>query len=122
MKSNQRLMPAPGAGKAGTSALWSRRRAYGSQLVSVRVAVDEARRLEAEELLVAPAQSDEIVVGPPLDDRAVLQHDDAVGAPHGREAVRDQDRGRAAGDLDEAVEQLCLGAHVEVRGRLVEHE
>ena len=55
-------------------------------------------------------------------DRAVGEHDDAVGHAHAREAVRDQHRGLAARQLLEALEHLELGARVERRRRLVEDQ
>ena len=50
------------------------------------------------------------------------QHDDVVGSAHGREAVRDKDRRETSRNLEEPIEQLDLGAHVEVGGRFVEHQ
>ena len=64
-------------------------------LLPVLVELDEARRLEVEHRAVAAAARHQLVVGAELDDRAVLEHADAVGVAHRREAVRDEDR-RAA--------------------------
>ena len=49
-----------------------------------------------------------------------LQDADAVGVADGREAVRDEDRRRLPGRGQDALEDLGLAAHVELRGRLVE--
>src|SRR3954451_24073698 len=57
-----------------------------------------------------------------LDDAAVLEDDDAVGATDGREAMRDEDRRQSARQLEEAVEERGLRAYVEVRRRLGENE
>ena len=63
-----------------------------------------------------------------LDDARAVEHDDQVGHPHGREAVRDQHRDAAVGRRRSrarggvALEQRVLGLGVERGGRLVEHE
>ena len=54
--------------------------------------------------------------------RALLDHDNATGGSHRGKPVRDQDRGQALGQLDEAVEELGLRADVLARGWLVEDE
>ena len=60
---------------------------------------------------------------PELDHAAVFEHADAVGLTHGREAVRDQDRGGVAGRGEDPGEDLGFAPHVELCGRLVEqHE
>src|SRR5581483_2036281 len=82
----------------------------------------ESRRLQLEHLGVAAPEAHELLVRPVLDDATVLEHDDAVGAAHRREAVRDQYRGDVARRLEKALEELRLGANVEVGRRLVEHE
>jgi hypothetical protein len=57
-----------------------------------------------------------------LHDVAVLEDDDAVRTPDGREPMRDEDRRQAARQLEETVEERRLGADVEIGGGLVEHE
>src|SRR3954447_1394053 len=57
-----------------------------------------------------------------LDDDALVEHDDLVGADHRREAVRDDERRAAAADAVERVLDLLLGERVERRGRFVEDE
>ena len=55
-----------------------------------------------------------------LDDLSVLEHADAVRLADGGEPVRDQDRRALTGRGEDAVEDLGLATHVELRGRLVE--
>jgi hypothetical protein len=57
-----------------------------------------------------------------LGDPAVLEDHYLVGAAHGREPVRDDDRGQPAGDLRETLEEGNLCPDVQVRCRFVEHE
>ena len=59
---------------------------------------------------------------PSSDDAAALEHEDAVGHAHRREAVRDEDRRAPLGELAEALEDGVLGLGVERGGGLVEHE
>ena len=89
-------------------------------LLPVLVELDEPRRLEVEHRAVAPAARHQLVVRAELDDGAVLEHADAVGLAHGREAVRDEDRRAAARGVEDALEDLRLAAHVELGRRLVE--
>jgi hypothetical protein len=57
-----------------------------------------------------------------LGDAAVLDHDDPVGVAHGREAMRDDERGPAAEDATQRVLDEDLGSRVH-RGRgLVEDQ
>ena len=62
------------------------------------------------------------MMGAALDDLALVEHDDLVGADDGREPVRDHQRGAAARDALERVLDFLLGVAVERRGRLVEHQ
>ena len=57
-----------------------------------------------------------------LDDHAVVEHDDLVGADDGREPVRDDQRRAVARHPFERVLDLLLGVAVERRGRLVEEQ
>ena len=57
-----------------------------------------------------------------LDNDAVVEHDDLVGADHRRQAVRDDEGRAAAADPVEGVLDLLLGEAIERRGRLVEDE
>ena len=53
----------------------------------------EALGLQVEHGPIASLERHQLVVGAELGDPTVLEDADAVGAPHGREAVRDEDRG-----------------------------
>ena len=57
-----------------------------------------------------------------LDDDAVVEHDDLVGADDGGEPVRDDQRGAVVRDLFERVLDFALGVAVERGGRLVEQQ
>ena len=61
-------------------------------------------------------------MGAGLDDPTALEDDDPVGVAHARETVRDEDRRHAPGELDEAIEEGDLGAHIERRRGLVEDQ
>ena len=80
----------------------------------------EALRLQIEHRPVAAVERHQLVVRAELDDLAVLEHADPIGVAHGREAVRDQDGRAVPRRGQEALEDLRLAAHVELRGRLVE--
>ena len=51
-----------------------------------------------------------------LDDAAVVEHGDLVGAAYGREAVRDGDGGAAAGQAVECLLDGALGLVVQGAG------
>src|SRR4051812_35686589 len=57
-----------------------------------------------------------------LDDAAVLEHDDAVGAAHGGEAMRNHEAGAAVQRAPERRLDVALGEAVHIRRGLVEHE
>src|SRR5213592_272715 len=82
--------------------------------------VAEPRRLQLEHRAIAAACRHQLLVRAELDHLAARQHADAIGVADGREAVRDQDRGRPTRGGEDAVEDLRLAAHVELRRRLVE--
>src|SRR5262245_56022923 len=82
----------------------------------------EATRLQRVHGCVPATGSDEVVVRAVLDASSRVDHADPVRPPHGREPVRDHERGRALGELEEALVHLRLAADVECRGRLVEDE
>ena len=65
---------------------------------------------------------EQLGVRPELDDLAVVDDGDPVGAHRRREPVGDEDRSAALEQRVEAVLDLRLAAQVEVRGGLVEHE
>src|SRR6185295_4141726 len=78
--------------------------------------------LDPEELGVAPAAGQELLVRAGFDNAAVLDDRDAVGMADGGEAVGDDKAGPAAHEAGQAPldEPLALG--VEVAGGLVEDE
>src|SRR2546430_127760 len=80
------------------------------------------RRLEREQLGVQPASRHELLVRPLVHQLAPLQHENAVGHPHGGEAVRDQDGHAAVCQLREPQEHLVLRPRVERRRGLVEDQ
>ena len=61
-------------------------------------------------------------MGAPLDDAAVVDHQQLVGLAHGREPVGDDERGAAGQRLAQRPLHRRLGLGVEVRRRLVEHD
>src|SRR5580765_7837556 len=80
----------------------------------------EPLRLQIEHRLVSPAERDQLVVRPELDDAALLEDADAISLAHGREAVRDEDRRAVAGGGGNPLEDFGFAPHVELRRRLVE--
>jgi hypothetical protein len=58
-------------------------------------------------------------MGPRLHQLAMLQKQDPVRPPHGRDAVRDLNRGPPLGQRLEALEELELRLRVQGRGRAV---
>src|SRR2546426_4137681 len=80
------------------------------------------RRLEREQLGVQPASRHQLLVSPLAPQLAPLQYQDAVGHPHGGEAVRDQDGHAAVCQLREPQEHLVLRPRVERRGGPVEDQ
>ena len=90
------------------------RQISGGDLGQVRVAVDQGG--------VVTAKGEQAVVGAALGDLAVVEDDDLVGVPDGRQAVRDRDRGAArARGVDGLLDRL-LGLRVERARGLVEDE
>src|SRR3954454_2808122 len=89
--------------------------------VSRRV-LRELRRLQPVHRRVPLAAGNQLVVRPVLDDASMLDDDDAVGAAHRREAVRDDDGRHSARQLEEARVDLRFAAEVERRSGLVEDQ
>src|SRR6266481_275980 len=98
------------AGEAGVSVISSaagrkasscaRRRASARGNARMLSSADFMKpRLHAVQRRVAPALADELVVGAVLDDAATLDGDEAVGAAHRREAMRDDEDGATARHL-----------------------
>ena len=74
------------------------------------------------EVAVGAFPGHEFVMGAALDDLAFLDDDDAVGAAHGAETVRDDEHGAALADGVHVVHDGALALVVEGRGRFVEDE
>src|SRR4051812_14595381 len=81
-----------------------------------------ACRLQLEELGIAPAAREQLLVRPDRLDAPISQHQDAVGHAHAREAMRDEDRRLGLRQLLEAAEDVEFGSRVQRRGGLVEDE
>ena len=64
----------------------------------------------------------QLVVLADLDDAAAFEHDDGVGALHGREAVRDHERRAVEHQRGQRVLHQPLRLGIERRGRLVEDQ
>ena len=64
----------------------------------------------------------QLVVAPQLGDAAVVDHDDAVGVAHGREAVGDDEGGASVHQVGEGLLDEVLALRVEGGGGLVEDE
>ena len=79
---------------AGNPLIGTLRRPRGERLGDQRVRdVVERGIIQRIEPGIKAAGRDQRVVRPGLDDTAVLQDDDTVGAAHRRKAVGDDDRG-----------------------------
>ena len=74
------------------------------------------------ELPVAPVERQQLVVRAALDDLAVLEHQDLVGAADRRQPVRDDERRPALPQRAQAVLDQRLALAVEARRRLVEDQ
>src|SRR5690606_1474720 len=57
-----------------------------------------------------------------LDDAAVLEYQDLVGAEYGRQAVRDRERGASLREFADRGIHLAFRFDVEIRGCLVEDQ
>ena len=89
---------------------------------SAAQAVVVIAELGAVEVGVEAAGREELVVGADLGDAPSCEDDDPVGAPDGREAVGDDERGAAGHEPLERLAAARLGLGVEGAGRLVEDQ
>jgi hypothetical protein len=64
----------------------------------------------------------EFLVGADRGDAAAIEHDDAIGAAHRAEAVRDDEGGASGHDAVHRLEDLLLGPGVDGGGGIVEDE
>ncbi len=78
--------------------------------------------LQPVERGVAPVLAQQFVVAAGFDDRAALDHQDAVGMRDGVQPVRDGDGGAALAEMRHGVLNQPLGFGIERRGRLVEQD
>src|SRR3954468_16535529 len=79
-------------------------------------------RLKIEHRAVAAMLCHQLVVCPELDDLSVLENTDAVRLANGREAVRNENRRAVPSRGQDALEDLCFAAYIELRGRFVEQD
>ena len=78
--------------------------------------------LRVVELLVAPAQTQQLRLRAALDDLAVLEHENLIRARDRREAVRDDERRAPAAQRAKPVANERLALAVEARCGLVENQ
>src|SRR5882672_9354015 len=78
--------------------------------------------LQTMERGVAPPGADQLIVGAILDDATALDRNDAVGAPHRRQAVRDHEHGTALRDPRHVFLNDALAFIVECGGGLVQDQ
>src|SRR6478735_2782005 len=113
--------------KASSSPCLSRLRRNG-MTVSVRLTgraplanfIDTS--LQPVQRRIATAGLDQRVMGAVLDQAAVLERDDAIRGPYGREPVRDDENGSSLGDLLHVVLDDPLALIIERTRRLVEDQ
>src|SRR3989475_427493 len=82
----------------------------------------DAFHLERVEPAVDAVERDQLLVATDLRDAPVVDDDDPVGVPHGRQPVRDHEHGPTAHELGQRLLDHELALRVEVRGRLVEDQ
>src|SRR6185437_4082823 len=78
--------------------------------------------LHTVKLGVRPAQPDQLVVSSILDQPAPIERDDAVRAPHCRQAVCDDEHRAAPRDVLHVVLNNTLALVIERAGRLIEDQ
>src|SRR5215510_6644946 len=79
-------------------------------------------RLQSEQFRVQSPLVQQLIVRPVLDDRAVLEHDYAIGLAYGGEAMRYVDCHSSVDQLLEPLEDLIFGSRVKRRSRLVQNK
>src|SRR5436190_9541801 len=110
------------AGRAGRALpALDRRRQTGLAALSRYRRGDELGVARCERRVPASRQ-DQILVPTGLDNAAVIEHDDLIGAAHGREPVRDRDRRPALGEPVQRLLDEPFGLGVERACRLIEDE
>src|SRR5688500_18163363 len=76
----------------------------------------------APELFVVAAEGEELLVRAGLDDAPAFEHDEAIHARDGGQAMRDGDDGLAFHEVEELLLDGELDLAVERRGGLVENQ
>src|SRR5262245_6730235 len=108
------------AGRKAVSSSPRRKRRSGKRMIFSADVMDAC--LQIVELGIKMVGADQLVMGTVLDDAAALDRDDAVGAAHHRQPVRDDEHGAALHDLAHVALDRLLALVVERAGRLVENE
>src|SRR5829696_3541433 len=85
-------------------------------------AAQEGGGLDREHLGVEAVDRHQLVVAAGLHDAAVVEHVDAIGGAHAREAVRDQQDRPLRREPAHLLEQRSFRARIERRGRLIEDQ
>lgn len=80
--------------------------------------VSELRPIE---IGVQPTSGQQLGVRPTLNDLAIFDHEDLVGATDRGQSVRDDDGGAPDQSIIQGLLHSHLGLTVEMSGRLVEH-
>ncbi len=66
-------------------------------------------RLQPEQMCIGATGGQKCLVRPVFNDFALLDHNDAVGHAHRREAMRNKQGCGTSGDLLKAAEDFCFG-------------
>src|SRR5271166_3522117 len=74
------------------------------------------------ELEVASAQSIEFFMSPAFDNLSLLDHQNLIGAPNGRQAVGDHKGSAALHQVGEALLDHLLGLGIEAGGGLIQNQ
>src|SRR5579872_167579 len=94
--------------------------AFGIERYSFILLLAEAGGLQVEHSAIAAAEGHQLVVASEFDNSSFFEDTDAVGMPHGGEAMGDQDRGGVPCRREDAVEDLSFSLDIELSGGLVE--
>src|SRR4029077_3766188 len=118
----RRRQPPPWRRSARRTACRDRSPLQGRCSRSWRASYDLSDRPISVERGVEPSFCQELVVASLLDDATVLEDDDEIRVPDGRQAVRDDEGGPAREQDPERLLDLPLGPDVDRRRRLVENQ
>ena len=78
--------------------------------------------LQLIQLEVNPAQGKQLLMRAHFADLAFVHHDDLVGALHGRETMRDDQRGTAFHHAGKRVAHFEFGFGIDARGGFIENQ